>query len=59
MPKKIGNLIIYTLYELSEKLDISSRSLRQHIKLGKLKAQKVGGKWHVTDESLKEFFRGE
>ena len=56
MPKKIGNMTLYSLEELSKTLEITTVTLRAYIKQGRIKGQKVGGKWFVSEESLKAFF---
>lgn len=56
MPIKIGELRLYDLEELSEKLQVNVRSLRRWIREGKIKAKKVGVKYYITEQSLKEYF---
>jgi len=56
MPKQIGNLSLYDLEELSVLLNITVFSLREYIKKGKLKAQKMGKRYFITQESLNEYF---
>ncbi len=56
MPIQIGQLRLYDLEELSEKLQINIRSLRKWIREGKIKAKKVGVKYYVTEQSLNEYF---
>jgi len=58
MPKKIGEITLYTLLELSKKLDITTTTLRTYIRGGRIKGQKMGGKWYVSEGSLKAFFEG-
>lgn len=58
MPIEIGEIILYTIKELSEKLELHPITLRSYIRNGKLKGQKVGGRWMITEESLKQFFAG-
>lgn len=58
MPIEIGEITLYTIKELSEKLELHPITLRTYIRSGKLKGQKVGGRWMITEESLKEFFAG-
>lgn len=50
-----GNLDVYTLEELSEKIKIPVETLRKYLRTGKLKGAKIGKHWRVTDEQLKEF----
>lgn len=56
MPKQVGNLTLYNLEELSEQLDITVISLREYIKKGKLRAQKLGKRYFITQEALNEYF---
>jgi excisionase family DNA binding protein len=56
MPIQIGQLRLYDLEELSEKLQINIRSLRKWIREGKIKAKKVGVKYYITEQSLNEYF---
>jgi len=56
MPKQIGDIIVFPLKEISEKLDITTVTLRKYIRQGKLIARKWGGNWYVSEDSLREFF---
>ena len=56
MPKQIGNLTLYDLEELSVLLNITVFSLREYIKKVKIKAQKMGKRYFITQESLNEYF---
>lgn len=56
MPIQLGNLTLYSILELSEKLGITSATLRAYMKNGKLRGQKMGTKWYISEESLREFF---
>lgn len=58
MPKVIGDIKLYSILELSRLLGITDVTLRKYIKEGKIQAQKVGGAYHVTEDSLKVFFNG-
>lgn len=55
MPKKIGDITLYTLEELSQKLDVTLVTLRAYLREGKLRGRKIGGRWHVTEESLRAY----
>ena len=56
MPIQIGQLRLYDLEELSDKLQVNVRSLRRWIREGKIKAKKVGVKYYVTEQNLTEYF---
>lgn len=49
----------YDLKEASEILHLSIPTIRKHIKSGKIKAQKVGNSYYVTDKTLTEYVAGE
>ena len=53
----IEDIKLYTLEEVMDFLHTTRRTLYRYIKDGKLKAVKVGGRWKVTDEALKDFLQ--
>jgi len=57
MPIRIGEIKLYSVLELSKKLDVTPITLRTYIRHGKLAGRKVGGRWFVSEESLREYFR--
>jgi len=50
-------MTVYTPEEVSEILKISVRTIREYLKQGKLKGSKIGTKWRITEEQLKEFLK--
>lgn len=50
---------LYTLTELEPVLGVTHRTLQTYIKTGQLKGVKLGGKWRVTEETLRKFLNGE
>lgn len=46
---------VYSLTEVSSLLGVGYQSLRKFIKRGDIKARKVGTKWIVTENALKEY----
>lgn len=50
--------IAYTLDELAEQFQVTTRTLRTYIKNGKLKAVKIGTRWIVSAENLNDFING-
>ena len=56
MPIQIGDIRLYSLQELSEKLGVTKVTLRTYLKNGKMKGQKMGTTWYVSEESLREYF---
>ena len=57
MPIQLGELKLYSLKELSKSLGITTFTLRTYIRQGKLRARKMGTKWLVTEDALREYFR--
>jgi len=57
--KECNNMInevpVYDLRDLSKKLKISVRTLRQYIKKGELKGKLIGRAYYVTETNLLEF----
>jgi len=49
----------YTIKETAEIIHRSVPTVRNYIKTGELKAQKVGATWYVTDKTITEFVTGE
>jgi excisionase family DNA binding protein len=50
---------MYTVSQLSEILDLHSKTVRRFIREGKIKATKIGREWRVRKEDLQEFAHGE
>ncbi len=46
---------IYDLKDLSKKLKISVRTLREYVKAGRLKAKLIGRAYYVTESNLMAF----
>ena len=59
MPIVLGEVKLYSVSELSETLDINVQTVRKMFNTGKLKGRKMGRKWYVTEEALKQNFDGE
>lgn len=49
---------LYSLQEVAKILGVTERSLLTYIKTGRLRAQKIGGRWRVSYENLKAFING-
>ena len=56
MPIQLGEIKLYSLKELSKTLGITTFTLRTYIRQGKLRARKMGTKWLITEDALKEYF---
>lgn len=58
MPKKLGDLTLYSIDDLHELLGVSKVTLRMYLREGKLRGRKLGVKWFVTEVALRDFFDG-
>lgn len=56
---KLDTIRLYTLTELEPILGVTHRTLQSYIKDGRLKGVKIGGKWKVSEETLRKFINGE
>ncbi|MBA7491698.1 hypothetical protein ES702_02246 [subsurface metagenome] len=45
----------YNVYELVEILKVSSFTIREYLKAGKLKGRKIAKQWLVSEKELNEF----
>ena len=57
MPVQIQDTTLYSVLELAQMLDVTSATIRNYIKHGHIKGQKVMGRWCVSNEDLKGFIR--
>jgi excisionase family DNA binding protein len=46
---------VYTLEEVGRFVGVGVRTVREHVKRGKLKAAKIGRAYRVTPERLQEY----
>lgn len=56
MPIIIGDIKLFSLNDLAETLGVTTVTLRSYIAKGKLKARKMGGKFFVSEDALREYF---
>lgn len=56
MPKQVGNLTLYSVNDLHEQLGLSKMTIRAYLREGKIRARKLGVKWYITEEALREYF---
>jgi predicted site-specific integrase-resolvase len=56
MPATIQNVTLYSVPELASMLNVTTVSIRNYIKQGYLKGQKMTGRWFVAEDDVKEFF---
>lgn len=49
----------YSSEELAEMLGITTRTIRNYLKNGKIKGYKIGGKWRFSKNNIEEFIRNQ
>lgn len=47
---------LYSVSELSQKLNVTTVTIRNYIKQGKLRGQKAMGRWFIAEQDMVEFF---
>ena len=55
MATKINNLNFYSVADLSQKLNVTTASVRNYLRHGHLKGQKIMDRWFISEDDLKEF----
>ncbi len=57
MPIQIKDKTFYSVSEVSQIFNVTTASVRNYIRQGHLKGQKVMGRWIVLAEGLDEFLK--
>ena len=57
MPIKLADTTLYTVEDIAHKLNVTTVSVRNYIRQGHLKGQKITGRWFITEDDLKEFMK--
>lgn len=62
MPIEIAGIKLYKLEEVQEPfkaagIPLSMLTLRAYVRTGKLKARKMGNRWYVSEEALRDYFK--
>ena len=57
--KRFGDIKLYDVQEIARIFDMTPQSVRKYFKEGRIKARKVGTRWYVTEEAIREFLLGE
>ena len=55
MEKKLDNILLLTLSEAANLLQVSTRTLQRMIRNGQLPAFKVGGQWRLREAQLRQW----
>lgn len=58
MPIKIKDMILYSVPEVAQKLNVTTVTIRNYLRQKKLKGQKLMGRWFISEEDLISFFEG-
>jgi len=56
MPTIVKDLTLYSVFDVSRMLNVTTVSVRNYIKQGHLNGQKLMGRWFVTEDDLNTFF---
>ena len=48
---------IYTVEDLAETLSISTKTIKQYLREGRLRGRKIGKRWYIAGEAVQEYFR--
>jgi predicted site-specific integrase-resolvase len=59
MVKQIGDIKIYSVQDLHNALAVNERTLRDWFNKGRLRGQKIGTEWHITEENLRRFLNAD
>lgn len=54
MPTTIQGVTLYNVTEAAKELHLSTNTIHKYIRNKKLKAQKVGKSWLITEASIRE-----
>ena len=55
---QVGDEKAYNVQEAAQLLKVTPVTVRNYIKQGKIKAQKVGRALHITEGNLQDFLKG-
>lgn len=56
--RSVLGINLYDVLEVAEMLGISKTSVHNYVNSGRLDAQKIGGKFYFTEETIKAFVSG-
>ena len=56
--KQIGDIKFYDVQEIAKAFDMTPQSVRKFIREGRIKGRKVGTRWYVTEEAIREYLLG-
>jgi len=56
--KQFGDIKFYDVQEIARIFDMTPQSVRKYFKEGRIKARKVGTRWYVTEEAIRDYLLG-
>lgn len=57
MPIQLGNLTLFDVRELSKKFGLNPVTIRTLFRRGKLTGRKIGKRWYISEEALRDYFK--
>ena len=54
MPKEIQGVVFYTTMEAAQELSVSTNTIRTMLKDGRLKGQKIGGRFLIPEKAIRD-----
>ena len=55
---EIGDIKAYDVQEIAKMFDMTPQSIRKFIREGRIKGRKVGTRWYVTEEAIRDYLTG-
>ena len=59
MSIQIGDMTLYDVEEVAEKLYVGTPTIRRYLRQGQLKGKKLAKRWYVSEEAIKDYFQPE
>ena len=56
MAVTIENTTYYSIHEVAELFNCSTRTLRRYLDAGKIEGSKIGRTWYFTQDSVNKYF---
>ena len=55
---QIGDIKAYDVQEIAKLFDMTPQSIRRFLREGRIKGRKVGTRWYVTEEAIRDYLMG-
>jgi excisionase family DNA binding protein len=59
MSLEVSGIKLYSVEEIAKMLKSTKPTIRAYFREGKIKGQKITGKWYITEENLKKYLSGD